>query len=84
MPSVQEILAGYERTNAWEHEEERQRLPELTPEEGIRRYLEMWELVQQLAPEAESVFRQERMARYEYLHSQMERAAQAMGRVHQD
>jgi hypothetical protein len=48
MPSLQEILAGYERVNAWELGEERQRLPELTIEEGIRQYLEMWELAHRL------------------------------------
>jgi hypothetical protein len=84
MPSLQEILAGYERVNAWEHEEERQRLPELTVVEAIRRYVEMWDLARRLAPEAESVFRQERMSHYEYLHTQMERAAEDMGRVQQD
>ena len=41
MPTLQKILAGCERVNAWAFEEERQRLPELTLEEGIRQYLEM-------------------------------------------
>lgn len=84
MPTLREILAGYELANAWEREEERTRLPRLTVDESVRQYLEMCEWVQRIAPEAESVFLEERLAHYEWLHRQMEKAALVMGRVGQN
>jgi hypothetical protein len=81
MPSLREILAGYEAANAWEREEERERLPRLSIDEGVRQYLELIEMTWRLAPEAESCFLGEKLAHYEALHRRMERAAAVMGRV---
>jgi hypothetical protein len=81
MPTLKEILAGYKLANAWEREEERERLPRLSVEESARQYLEMWEWARRIAPEAEAVFKEERMMHYEALHREMERAAKVMGRV---
>jgi hypothetical protein len=62
VPTLQEILTGYELVNAWEREEERERLPRLSVEESVRQYIDMWELARRLSPEAESVFLEERLA----------------------
>lgn len=83
MPTLREILAGYEAVNAWEREEERERLPKLSVEESVRQYLEMWELARQVAPEAETFFWPERSAHYEALRAAFQRAAQGMGSVQQ-
>ena len=84
MPTLREIVAGYEAANAWEREEERRRLPTLTVEESVRQYLEMWDLAQQVSPDAEAVFLEERMVHYEKLHHKLQRAARVMGPVDQD
>jgi hypothetical protein len=84
MPTLQEILAGYEAANAWELEEERSRLPKLTIEESVRQYLEMWDLAHHVSPDAEACFLEERLAHYQELHRRMEKAAKVMGRVSQD
>jgi hypothetical protein len=84
MPSVREIVAGYEAVNAWEQEEKRRQLPTLTIEESIRHYLDMWDLVRSISPEAEDLFLEQRLAHYRTLHRRMTKAAQVMGRVDQD
>jgi hypothetical protein len=84
MPSVREIVAGYEAVNAWEQEEKRRRLPTLTIEESIRQYLDMWDLAMKISPEAEAFFLEQRLAHYQTLHRRMRKAAQVMGRVDQD
>ena len=84
MPTLREIVAGYELANAWEREEERRRLPELSVEESVRQYLEMWELARYVSPEAEAVFWDERCAHYEALHAAFEQAAQERIDVGQD
>jgi len=81
MPNLQDLIAGYNVLNAWELEEKRDRLPQLTVEESLRQYLEMCGLVQHVSPEAEAIFLPRRMARYEALYRKLERAAEAMGRV---
>jgi hypothetical protein len=81
MPNLKEIVAGYELANAWEREEERERLPRLSVEESVRQYFELLEMTKRLAPEAEACFLEERLARYEALHRRMEKAAAVMGRV---
>ena len=79
MPTLREILAGYEAANARERDEERQRLPRLSVEEGVRQYVELLEMVRQISPDAESCFLAERLAHYEALHRRMEEAATVMG-----
>lgn len=81
VPTMREILAGYELANAWEREEARERLPRLSVEESVRQYLELLEMTRRVAPEAESCFLAERMTHYETLHHKMEKAAAVMGRV---
>ena len=84
MPTIREVVAGYEAVNAWELEERREQLPKLTVEKSIRQYLEMWELVRQISPEAEELFLEQRLSHYQTLHRRMKKAAQVMGRVDQD
>ena len=79
MPTLREIVAGYELANARERDEERQRLPRLSVEESVRQYVELLEMVRKIAPDAESCFLAERLAHYEALHRRMEEAATVMG-----
>ncbi len=81
MPTLREILAGYEAANEWEREEEKRRLPALTVKASIRQYLELQDLARQLAPDAAGIFMEERLSRYEELHQTLEMAARVMGRV---
>jgi hypothetical protein len=81
MPDLRDLIAGYNALNAWELEERRRRLPQLTVEESIRQYLEMCDLVRHVSPEAEAIFLPRRIAHYEALHKKLERAAKVMGRV---
>jgi len=81
MPTLREILAGYEEANAWEREEERQRLPRLSVEDSIRQYLDMCDWVQEIAPGTEALFLEEKLAHYVALHDRLEKAAEVMGRV---
>lgn len=84
MPTIREVVAGYEAVNAWELEERRERLPLLTVEESIRQYLELWKLARSISPEAEEIFLEQRLAHYQALHRRIEKAAQVMGRVSED
>ncbi len=84
MPTIREIVSGYEAVNAWERQERRARLARLTLESSIRRYLEMWDLARRIAPEAEALFWERRLAHYQTLHRKREKAIQVMGRVGQD
>ena len=84
MPTLRDIVAGYATVNAWEREEERKRLPNLTIEESVRQYLDTWDLAHYVSPEAEALFLEERLAHYETLHRKMQGAAQVMGRVAQN
>jgi hypothetical protein len=81
MPTLREILAGYEAANAWEQGEEERELPALTVETSIRQYIELHDFARQVAPDAEEFYLNERLAHYEELHRKLEKAAKVMGRV---
>jgi Ser/Thr protein kinase RdoA (MazF antagonist) len=78
-PTIREILAGYQAVNEREREEARERLPRLTVEESIRRYLEMHALARRVAPDAERIFAEQRKAYYIRLHERLKFAARKMG-----
>ena len=81
MPTLREIIAGYQEANTWELEEEKEQLPTLTVEASIRHYFELHDFARQVSPEAEEVFLEERLAHYEELHRKLVKAAEEMGRV---
>ncbi len=78
-PTIREILAGYQAVNEREREEARERLPRLTVEESVRRYLWMRALARRVAPDAERIFVKQRKAHYARLHERLKRAARRMG-----
>lgn len=78
-PTIREILAGYQAVNEREREEARERLPRLTVEESVRRYLWMRTLARRVASDAERVFAEQRKAHYVRLHELLVRAARKMG-----
>ena len=78
MPTLREILAGYQLVNALEREEERERLPRLSVEDSLRQYFDMCRWGQEMAPDAETLFLEERLAHYAALHEKLEKAAKAM------
>ncbi len=58
-PTLREVLAGYQRFNRWELEEQGLRLPGLSIEESLTQYFELCSLVRALAPEAQDWFLEE-------------------------
>ena len=51
-PTLQEIVEEYKRFNAWEREEQRKTLPELTIEESLTQFFELCSLTRTLSPDA--------------------------------
>jgi Ser/Thr protein kinase RdoA (MazF antagonist) len=78
MPTIREILAGYQAVNEREREELRRRLPRLTVGESLRQYLRMRALTHRVAPDLERSFVEQHKAHYIQLHERFERAARGM------
>ena len=51
--TLREVLEGYRRFNAWELEEQKSALQELSVEESVRQYFELCDLARALAPDIE-------------------------------
>lgn len=84
MPTLKEVLAGYEAANAWQDYEERTKLPEMSVRQSIRQYLDMWDLAMYVSPDAEARFLAERLKHYQFLHERLAKAAEVMGCVGKD
>jgi hypothetical protein len=54
-PTLREILEGYKRFNAWELQEEKKELPQLTIEESLTQFFELCDLMHALAPDVEQI-----------------------------
>ncbi len=78
MPTLQDILDGYRRFNAWELEEEKRELSRLTVEEGLTQFFELCELARRLAPEAERTFLEQDQAHWSAMREKLQRAAEMM------
>ncbi|MEA3341350.1 MAG: hypothetical protein U9R15_15405 [Chloroflexota bacterium] len=77
-PPLQEIVEGYKRFNAWEREERKRTLPELTIEESLTQFFELCSLARILSPNARQIFFEQDTERWVILHKKLERAAKAM------
>lgn len=77
MPTIREILAGYQEANEREREELCHRLPRLTVE-SLRQYLRMCALARRTAPDLERSFAKQHKMYYIQLHERLERAARGM------
>lgn len=77
-PTPQEILKGYERFNAWESQEQRGELSQLTVEESLTQYFSLCALARALAPRAEQVFLEQDRAHWSAMREKIERAARVM------
>lgn len=68
MPTIREILVGYQAVNEREREDMRQRLSRLTVDESLRQYLRLRALARRVAPGLERVFVEQRKAYYVQAH----------------
>ena len=84
MTTIREVLEGYKAANEWELEEARRYLPRLTVEESLRQFLELSRFVRQVAPEAEELFLERRMAHWIEVSDKLRRAAVRMSRGSKD
>lgn len=78
MPTIREILAGYQEANEREREELCHRLPRLTVDQSVRQYLRMRALVRRAVPDLERSFAKQHKMYYIQLHERLERAARGM------
>jgi hypothetical protein len=78
-PTLREVVAGYERFNTWELEEQRRELPHLTVEESLRQFFELSNLARALAPDADRVFLGQDKIHWIALRERLQRVAEAMG-----
>ncbi len=79
--TVKEWAAEYRRINEAELEDQKQRLPLLSPQEGIRRYFALCEFLVRISPEAREVFAEERRRHYLDLEARLKKAALRLGHV---
>jgi len=79
IPTLREILEGYERFNAWELEEQKRELRQLTAEESLTQFFELCDLARALALDAEHIFLERDKAYWIALHKKLQRAAKMMG-----
>jgi len=79
MPTIREILAGYQAVNERERESASERLSQLTVEKSVRQYLQMRALAGRVAPDAERIFAERRKVHLARLNERLRRAAQRMG-----
>ena len=75
---LQQMSAGYEQFNAWEAEEQARILPQLTIEEGINQYIELWELSRVFAPNAKDEFLAENVKHWTAMRRKYERILKKM------
>jgi len=83
-PTLQQILEGYKRFNAWEREGQRKALPELTIEKGLTQFFELCSLTRALSPDARRIFFEQDAEYWTTLHKKLQRAARAMAGVQTD
>lgn len=79
IPTLLDVLEGYERFNAWELEEQRRELPSLTVERSLTQFFELCDLARTLAPDMEEVFLEQNKAHWIALREKLQCAAKVMG-----
>ena len=77
--TVKEWAAEYRLINEAEREEQKQRLPLLSPQESIQSYLSLCEFLTKLSPEAREAFADERRKHYLDLEARLRKAARYWG-----
>jgi hypothetical protein len=78
-PSLQKVLQGYKRFNAWELEEQAIRLPELSVTESINQFFQLCALSQLLAKNAALTFFKQDEQDWIILKCVRQQAARKMG-----
>lgn len=78
-PTVREVLAGYRLFNAWEVEDKRKRLSDLSVSESLTQYFQLQAMVRSLAPDADRAFSELDKARWIAWKQKRQQAARIMG-----
>jgi len=79
VPTLREVLQGYNKFNAWEFEEQQRRLPQLAVTESLTLFFELCDLMRLLAPGVELVFLEQDQAHWIALRKRFQQAAEVMG-----
>ena len=75
---LQQMLAGYAQFNEWEAAEQARILPQLTIEESINQYIELWELSRTFAPNAKDEFLEQNKRHWSAMRRKYERILRKM------
>jgi hypothetical protein len=78
-PTLQEILAGYKRFNAWESAEQAKQLSQLSVAESLAQFFQLCALARTLAPDAGHIFLEQDKAHWIALQQKRQQAAKVMG-----
>jgi len=78
IPTIKELLAGYEAFNTWELEQQPRELQRLTLEEGLTQYFELSGLAQVQASGARADFLAQEERHWVDLHRKLQKAHRAM------
>jgi hypothetical protein len=79
--TVKEWAEAYRRINEAELEDQKRRLPLLSPQDSVRRYLALCEFLVKLSPDAREAFAEERRQHYLDQEAALRKAALRFGYV---